>query len=342
MPGVKIYDESGKQIQILMNSQDVVEFSQYINDNPYAQPDVLWQLGADIDMSGVTMEPIGEVKYAGDNDRWIDEKGFAGKFDGKNFTISNLTIKNENIYGGGFFGYLIGAEISNLHVKGNISGEREVGGFAGMAQNATITNCSFEGTVSALYYSSGGFIGTTGENTVIDRCSAIADVRGRYEVGGFAGAINNNAVVTNSFCEGTVSGYTLAQNETDLGFTHKDKIGTFPDGEPEIQMVGGFSGGTYNGTVKNVFSNSAVKAYNIAKMLGAFIGYHSGNDIESYYNSYLNQQWSIGYNYNKETNDFTAKGLNNDEMKIAKSFQGFDFENVWEIKDSSPYPTLKR
>ncbi len=47
------------------------------------------------------------------------------------------------------------------------------------------------------------------------------------------------------------------------------------------------------------------------------------------------------YYLNETGNDYFGKALTKDEMKSKKSFAGFDFKSVWEIKEGSDFPTLR-
>ena len=73
-------------------------------------------LGADIDMTGVSMTPIGTAEYP-----------FMGEFNGQGHTISNLTInaKQDNV---GLFGCLMNAKVQNVHItNANVTGKNHVG-----------------------------------------------------------------------------------------------------------------------------------------------------------------------------------------------------------------------
>ena len=97
---------------------------------------------ADIDLTGVTWEPIG---YSGDY-------YFAGNYDGDGHTISNATSTGKNDANGfataGIFGWVAFGSVENLHVKNAnfvATGHNEysyVGGIAGLCYESSIKNCS--------------------------------------------------------------------------------------------------------------------------------------------------------------------------------------------------------
>ena len=97
---------------------------------------------ADIDLTGVTWEPIG---YSG-------SYYFAGNYDGDGHTISNATSTGKNDADGfataGIFGWVAFGSVENLHVKNAnfvATGHNEysyVGGIAGVCYGSSIKNCS--------------------------------------------------------------------------------------------------------------------------------------------------------------------------------------------------------
>ena len=97
---------------------------------------------ADIDLTGVTWEPIG---YSG-------TYYFAGNYDGDGHTISNATSTGRNDADGfataGIFGWVAFGSVENLHVKNAnfvATGQNNysyVGGIAGVCYGSSIKNCS--------------------------------------------------------------------------------------------------------------------------------------------------------------------------------------------------------
>lgn len=95
-----------------------------------------YQLGADIDMTGVAFTPIG-----------TSENPFFGVFDGAGFTISGLQIDSDAQYQG-LFGFNTG-RICNLTLSDDcsISGSAFTGGIAGYS-SGSITDCITSAAVS--------------------------------------------------------------------------------------------------------------------------------------------------------------------------------------------------
>ncbi len=92
-------------------------------------------LTADIDLSGISnWTPIGN-----------SDNKYAGTFDGKSYTIKNMSITEQGT-NSGLFGYTSGATIKNIKITGNInltttSYTEAYGSIVGGASNTNITNC---------------------------------------------------------------------------------------------------------------------------------------------------------------------------------------------------------
>ena len=127
-------------------------------------------------------------------------KSFFGTFDGQGHTISNLTVS-----GSGFFSGIYGGAVKDLHA----------GGIAGhIATGASITGCSFSGTVESSSYA-GGIAGYANGSGGIAACYSAGEVKstGSY-AGGIAGygrseitACYSTASVSGSSAAGGVVGY---------------------------------------------------------------------------------------------------------------------------------------
>ena len=104
---------------------------------------------------------------------------FAGIFDGNNFTISNVKLTG-NGSAAGFFRYVQeGAKVRNLTVSGEISpsgSQNQVGGIVGV-NYGSIENCKFSGNVIGDN-EVGGIAGVNEETGEIRRCESDANVIG--------------------------------------------------------------------------------------------------------------------------------------------------------------------
>lgn len=141
-----------------------------------------------------------------------DSKAFTGNFDGIDYNIFGLTIKNggENT---GLFGYTNNATISNVTlVGGSITGSNNVGAIVGNANNTTLTNVVNSAAVSGDS-NVGGIVGSATNTTVEDAINTCA-IEGRVNtggngginVGGLIGSMNSSHLIGNSYNLGDVSG----------------------------------------------------------------------------------------------------------------------------------------
>lgn len=180
---------------LISNAQDLFDLAEAVNSGTSSYQDQYFCLTKDIDLEGKAWTPIGDR---------LDQDGrqFLGTFDGNDHTVSGLCV--EGAYGSaGLFGFVgmmsrnITAEVKNLNVVGSVSVARTpanfyVAGIAGfVGQGAKITNCSFEGTITATIKS-----GQSGQGT--SKTVLIGGIAG-YN---FYGTISN-CTVSNSAVSGT-------------------------------------------------------------------------------------------------------------------------------------------
>ena len=223
--------------------------------------DGYYKLTADINMSGVAFEPIGNE----------NEGAFTGTIDGAGYTISNLNINlPENKYVG-FVGYLEGT-VKNLNlVNVDASGYRYVGGIVGYAENGSlITQSELTGTITGNFQvielSVGGIVGySEGLVSYCENNGLVSGNDGSSYVGGITGRnygkisnCNNNKQVTSSakttyayaggitgFSNGTISNCNNYAKVEALSYYHA--------------FAGGISG--YNGEIFQCVNVGNVRAY---------------------------------------------------------------------------------
>lgn len=161
--------------------------------------DDYFKLSKDIDMTGITMTPIGKTNH------------FTGTFDGGNHTISNLIIEESSALCG-LFGFAENCVIKNVGIEsGRISGTSHAGGIAGRTMRAQILNCYNKADVSGTA-DVGGLAGML-NNTKIRNCFASGSVLGTdRSIGGIAGSANRSldpetpVTIENSYSAAEVSG----------------------------------------------------------------------------------------------------------------------------------------
>ena len=180
-------------------------YAAYVN---YINPAVKAKLIADINLSGIEWTPIGN-----------STNKYTGTFDGKGYTISNLTT--EPCVYNGLFGYIDGATIKDFSINGTIqtlkSGERNYIGVIGLSENKSKISDIHSSLDITVYCESdaGGVIGSGGgdasnDKPTIDRCSysgtlTVEDGVTADQFGGIVG-YTAAATITNCLFNGTVSG----------------------------------------------------------------------------------------------------------------------------------------
>ena len=265
---------------------------QAINDNLSAS----YYLTQDIDVSEIgNFVPLGNAGTP-----------FTGIFNGKNFTISNLTISRATTDYQGLFGVIstngLVCYINLISI--DVEGDDYVGGLVGYAGNCTIYNCAVAGAVAGNGNNVGGCIGYATGSANIDICYSEATVTNTgYYTGGFVGFMGGTAVIDNCYASGNATSSSL--------------------------FVGGFVGGTgASNILTNCYSIGAVSG---SALEGGFCGSNSGTITGCYYDSTTSGQSDTGKGIPK----ITA------EMKQEATFENWDFSTpIWHITEDVTYPQL--
>lgn len=273
---------------------------------------------------------------------------FAGTYDGGghtimlNYTGSN-SDKDQNI---GLFKVLCdGAVIKNLNVNANIRGVKNnagaiagktegnvslegiqvsgsiqdcgnnIGGFIGMSQNLTATNCRILATVSGTN-SVGGLVGLTeGKLTVMNytnlvpgkESGTIGILAKGLRVGGIAGFINNGELYASNIS----LFHAIPQEDIDL------KIIYSKDGS-----AGGLVGQLINSSTSQIINTQvAAPVRSDGNSVGGLIGVYRSNNLtisNSQFNSYLKGNVSVGGFIGDATGEIKVEG----NSQIAEVYNG--------------------
>ena len=316
-----------------------------------------YKLGNDIDLDGMTWEPLGSV-----------DMPFTGTFDGNGFTISNFIINAEATDNLGLFSVISNASIKNLTLDNiKIVGRRNIGALAGLVNGTStnITNCQVINSSIKGTYDVGGFIGKTnsGATAYITECFADANVTGDYnEVGGLAGYFKGN--ITKSHAKGIISGgHYMETNEYVGGF-----VGNMAGGTVEycyslaevsgLNYIGGFFGGAASTTIRNSFSFATVTGN---QYVGGMIGICNGATTIAYSyvagkvvgEAYVSGLCGVGTNltlvssyYDSDINPYEPVVLSSSarftaSMKRPTNYSDWNFEDIWNIDPGKSYPYLR-
>lgn len=154
-----------------------------------------FRLDADIDLTGVTIELIGDKSIM-----------FTGSFDGDGHVLANLTQKRPTQDCVGLFGFVgSGGTVMNLGlVEAIVTGRQYVGTLVGMTYDSTIIfSCFATGSVSGESFV-GGLVGVNKAGS-ISNCFATCSVAGGSSVGGLV-STTKDGLLTACYSAGPVQG----------------------------------------------------------------------------------------------------------------------------------------
>ena len=203
---------------------------------------------ADIDLTGITWEPIG---YSG-------SCYFAGNYDGGGHSITNAVstgkVDPDGFATAGIFGWVAFGSVENLHVKNAnfvATGQNNysyVGGIAGVCYGSSIKNCSVENSSlesrrnnnnncagSIVGYSTGG---------TFEKCAAENNqIRTMAYGGGFVGEVDDDP------------DYGVGNSTFTNCYTANCSVSSKTDDVQGVSLVGGFAGEMTDSalTVKNCY-----------------------------------------------------------------------------------------
>ena len=155
------WDPTFNDIYVIATADDLLDFATMVNSGSTSIKGIL---ATDIDMSGKIWTPIGTYSVP-----------FQGIFDGNGYTVSNLTMANNNTYDqAGLIGYALNATIRNVIVKDvTLYANKQMGAACGRIDVQTggaLTRCGSFGTFNYTYKSNNtneqakGGLATAGSN----------------------------------------------------------------------------------------------------------------------------------------------------------------------------------
>ncbi len=326
----------------IANGSQLAYFAKRVNAEEYGEKyaDTYFELTEDIDLGGKEWTPVGETVadlIMGGHEYFV----FSGNFDGKGYTIKNLTIGTETSpYSGdvcGLFGATSGTiedvvleNVSINYVGGKYNsaydfrmGGALVGYSMGDIVNCTVTGLDFkagsEGGYVALN-SVGGLVGVQDNGTTISdsRVSGkIEETTKKGNVGGFVGTI----------VKGSSAKYCGADVSVEV------------TGNGRGIAVGGFVGIGNGVTIDETLIENCYATGNItgAEYAGGFVGNISGLNISNCYakgnvsNSFVGASFmgtdAASNNYYGTVKNCYATGLVSDISSSAYAFAMQDTMN---------------
>jgi len=337
-------------------------------------PNASYELTADLDLAGVSHDPIGTAATP-----------FNGSFDGNGYTIANLTIDRPGEDNVGLFGYVgTNGTVANVTIgDATVTGDSNVGGLVGET-SGTITGSSVTGRITGNE-SVGGLAGANGVESddtaggTIESSTASATVTvnasatAPTQLGGLVGQ-NYQGTITTSNATGDVQ----AGDATSVGGLVGYTSGTGGSAVVNVsyatgnvtgsERLGGIAGTTINATITQTYATGGV---NGSTDLGGLVGNVTGRNSEVVYayavgpvtgNSSVgglvgtttdnprvaNSYWDVettGQDNSAGLREFS--GRTTAEMtgpSVRESLGLFDFDATWDVLISNgtvSYPSLQ-
>jgi hypothetical protein len=274
---------------LVSTPQDLIDMRLKSNTSWFTQTN-------NIDMSGLTY-----------NTPTVD---FSGVFDGGNYFIENLNIKQNGGYTGLFKEITNGGKVLNVKLKNFFieNGSGYIGSICGyIASSSVIENCMANGSITTLgiVYSVGGISGSVSYNAIIDKCFTDININTTANiVGGIVGNLTGDGRINNSHTTGTIKGGS------------------------EVGGLAGRAGyNTFRGDIYNCYSKVAVLSS--GSYTGGLVGKKNNSII-------TNSFWDI--DLSTKTTSAGGTGKTTEEMKQQSTYVGWDFETIWIMVD---YPELR-
>ncbi len=216
---------------------------------------------------------------------------YTGTFNGKDKTITGLTVKQEGTNYAGLFGCIgSGGTVKDVTLtKARVTGGSYVGGVAGQNEG-TVENCSVDGTVTGTGYTETG--GIVGRNCgTISGCKAEGTVTGgESNVGGIAG---NGAFNPDTETVSTIEGCYSTAAVSGSGFVGGvvgslgidcSLMACYSTGSVEASMTyaGGVVGANTQGTVTGCYHATGTVS-GPAGYVGGIVGLNSSGTFTACY-----------------------------------------------------------
>lgn len=280
-----------------------------------------FKLGADINL---------DVLPYNTGEGWEPIDWFNGKLDGKGYKISGLYINRSKEDVVGLFGHADDAsELSNLKLE-DISVTAAdydlVGGLVGY-NYGSISYSSVSGKVEAKS-NAGGLVGYNDGS--VRYSAASGEVTGSDFLGGLVGA--NAGVIQQSYASNKVNGTDFLGGL--VGVSDGSIRDSYATGN--VTASNSYAGGLVGANDGNISHSYATGKVEISSgYVGGLVSEVDGGKINySYWDvETTNQSASAGSKH--------SSGKSTAEMKQQATFEGWDFDGIWEIEENEGYPVLK-
>ncbi len=266
-------------------------------------------------------------------------------------SVSHCSASGNLSGGSGTVGGLVGnngGTVTDSDASGTLSAPatNSVGGLAGY-NGGTVSRCHSTGNVTGQHYVGGLVASNAGS---IDNCSAAGTTVGGNYVGGLVGLNHNGFSVAYSFSTGNASGVLDVGGLVGTNVGSIDRCHSIGNAEGTGNNIGGLAGNS-NGVITNAYARGTASG---DESIGSLVGNNDGFISYSYgtgqVTGNLNFGGLVGWNTNVVLDsyyDSNTTGLSDAgkgapkttaEMMQQATFAGWDFTNIWDIKETYTYP----
>lgn len=310
-----------------------------------------------------------KVPYNGnDNEYRINFGGIAGDVANANVknssVITDINFSGRSDHIGGFFEMAYNTIINNCKQEGTILGKYTGGIVSQLNGNSKIINSSSNGKLSGDHVA--GLAYDVDDSEIINSFST-STISSTIEAGGLV-IETENSTIKNSYYNGNINGSNIgglalynANIESSYAIANINCVA--------CNIAGGLIGETGDAIIKNSYSlvninygnstgaiigglvgegrSQIINSYSSStivgtgtNIIGGLIGSSNSSTItSSYFNSSLYNGDLIG----SSTSDTitNSEGLTEKDMLIESSYNGWDFTNIWNIKNNG-LPTLRK
>ena len=253
-------------------------------------------LDTDLDLTNMEWTPIG-----------TESQPYTGTFNGKDKTITGLTVTGSNDYAGLFGCIGSGGTVKDVTLtKARVTGGSYVGGVAGQNEG-TVENCSVDGTVTGTGYTdTGGIVGTN--YGTISGCSAEGTVTGDVNVGGIAGGSYLGVTIEGCHSTAAVSGRSFVGGVVGSLGVNSSLMACYSTGNVTATLTIGYAGGVVGvntqGTVTGCYHATGTVS-GPAGYVGGIVGFNSRGTFTACYWGSNGQTQGIGKNETSSSQDIT-------------------------------------
>lgn len=256
------------------------------------------------DMTDLTFTLLNNIDLGGHD--WTPIDDFNGVFDGDGYKVKRLYINDPDYWNGSaLFAFLDeDGEILNLSVEGTVIADGNCAGIVAKIDRGTVSNCSFDGTISASNYGDGYAGGITGTND----CGVIINC---YNMGTISGTYYNGTYYNGTDCIGGIAGTCRGAWSSADELTGKI-YACYNLGEVSStagSKVGGIAGKACEGAIiESCYNKGNVTG---DRQIGGIVGYNVDSQVKNVYNmgeieGYMYVGGILGWSANDNTNGNTS------------------------------------